>query len=384
MAENNNNMPPFAGGKISNDLSLYADDIDAMLMEKQQMEEEARRANRRQSSKKQSNEPVEEPRKPTTDVVNEQYGTGEAAANLRKAAEEAMNYTRNVSHEDEHKKREEELRAHNQSGGHGMLPISVATLPTRGDFYPIGTKIYIKAASLKDIRYWSLVDDTDLSAIDDALNNIIDSCVSVVIPGENYSTYRDLKEIDRLYLILAIHDFTFPPGKGNDIRITINETEDVIVQKDNIKFIEFNEKIMKYYNPDKLCFSFPSKSPALRGRDIDIYLPSVGVTKWIKEYVQARQQRQEGFDRNFITHAGLLIPTHKGLNTEKYHDILDETADWGPYEWAVLSKAKKAIETAITPKMEYHDEAGCVKEAPLNFRGGIKAIFQYNLDDIDI
>jgi hypothetical protein len=100
----------------------------------------------------------------------------------------------------------------------------------------------------------------------------------------------------------------------------------------------------------------------------------------LKDYVQTRQNRQEGFDRDFVGIAPLLIGDHRGLNNDKYFDLIDSTADWSAYEWALINKIKRAIETSVTPKLKYKDKSGSTKEAPLNFRGGIKAIFQPNLD----
>lgn len=371
---NNNERPP-----IMNDISLYADDIDAMLDERIKNEAEERKNMGKKTVNKKGDTL---PDKTIADLPSAQYGYGQAQENLKKAAEEKLNYLNSTSVEEEHNQRVAELQEHNRSNGAGFVPIPVKDLPTKGYFYPVGTKIYAKAASLGDIKHWSLMDDTDLSAVDDGINSIIESCITIVFPTsyEKNATWRDLKEIDRLYLVLAVHDFTFPPSSGNDIRVNINETANVLVQKDNIEFIKFGDKLMKYYNPDKLCFSFPAKAKCFKGGTLDLYLPACGVTRWIKEYLQARQQRQEGYDEDFLSIAALLIPDHRGLNTDKYYEIIDSSAEWTAYEWALISKVKKVIETAITPKLHYKDEAGADKEAPLNFRGGFKAIFQPNLD----
>ena len=263
-----------------------------------------------------------------------------------------------------------------------MLPIDLKDLPTKGDFYPIGTKIFIKAAGLGDIKHWSIADETDLSAIDDALNSIIESCVTISFPTDEgrFANWKDLKEIDRLYIILAVHDFTFPPEKGNDIKVTVNETKDVVVRKDNLEFVKFNEKIMKYYDPVNRCFSFPTRAKCFNGEDLRVYIPCIGVTRWLKDYVQTKTQRQEGYDRDFISIAPLLIADHRGLNQDTYFELIDSTLDWSAYEWALIAKVRRVIETAITPKMLYKDESGAQRETPLNFRGGIKAIFQPGMD----
>ena len=55
-------------------------------------------------------------------------------------------------------------------------------LPSQGLFYPEGTKIQIRAASVKEIRHFSGIDDNDILDIDDKLNGVLDACTRVQIP----------------------------------------------------------------------------------------------------------------------------------------------------------------------------------------------------------
>lgn len=384
---------------ISNDLSLYADEIDEMLAQrdKEKMEaEREKRANLGQNTRRtpkrnpvsegpeaNGGKPVDNDPKSLSDMAGTgQYGNGQAAENLRKAADERLGYLNTVSRQEEHDQRVEELRQHNRSNGAGFVPINVDDLPTKGIFYPVGTKIFAKAASLGEIKNWSLIDETELTQVDEGINSIIESCVNIVFPNEyGYATWRDLKEIDRLYIVLAVHDFTFPANSGNDLKVVISETEDVVINKDRIDFVKFSDKLMKYYDPENLCFSFPTKNiKTFPDGYFHVYVPSVGVNKWVKEYMQAKIRTQETFDQTFIQVAPLLIKSHKNLNMDTYYDLIDSTADWTPYEWALLSKVRSNIEAAITPKVHYISKGGAEKEAPLQFRGGIKAIFQQHVD----
>lgn len=393
MNNDNKQAPPV----IENDLERYAAEIDEF--RRIQAEEDAaekgasanteanERAKRAAARKQQqaAASQTEQKKEPQTiaDLNIGQLGNGKAAEQLRAKAQEVGNYRANVSQEQEHKERVAELQEYNRTAGRGSLPIRVEDLPTKGMFYPEGTRIFIQAANLSEIKRWAMADETDVSAIDDAINDIVEACVRVVFPNDYKivnADYRDLKDIDRLYLVLAVHDFTFPPEQGNDIKVIVNENTDVVVRKENIEFIKFGDKLMKYYNPEKRCFSFPAKARAFEGGYLDIYVPATGVTRWIKDYAKTRAQRQEGYDRDFIGIAPLLIPDHRGLNIDKYYDLIDSTADWTAYEWALINKVRRAIETAVTPKLIYKDEAGSTKEAPLNFRGGIKALLQPNLD----
>lgn len=276
--------------------------------------------------------------------------------------------------------RTKEIQEEQHSIGMGFVDIPIEDLPSGGIFYPQGTKIKIRAASGGDIRHWSMMNETELSQIDDALNYIIQRCVTITFPPEAgvIAQWKDLKEIDRFYLILAIRDFTFTDGH-NELKIAINENDNVVVKKDNISFIDLNQKVLDHYDATKRCFIFKAKTPSIG--NINIYMPSVGVTQWLKSYIEKKSRAQEAFDQDFITVAPMLISDFRKLNDKSYSDLIYKTMSYGIWEWSLISKMKSILEQAITPKMTYTDESGAEQETPLNFRGGIKSIFTYN--DLD-
>lgn len=297
-----------------------------------------------------------------------------AAQNLKAMAEEAaMRPDMKTAHE----MRQDEIKSELRDSGLGFIDVPLSSLPTGGIFYPEGTRINIRAASGADIRHWSMVNETELSEIDEALNYIVERCVRISYPAGT-ANWKDLKEIDRFYIILAIRDFTFPEG-NNDLKIKITENKSINVHKDHIEFINLGEKIMKYFNVDKRCFTFPVKDP--RVKYLNIYMPSVGVTQWLKSYIQKKTQRQEQFDKDFVTVAPMLIADYRKLNDHTYQELLQQSMMWGNYEWSLISKVKNIIESSISPKLKYIDDAGAEAEAPLNFQGGIKAIFTINMDE---
>ncbi len=295
-------------------------------------------------------------------------------ANLLKQAQESVN---RPSMKEAHDLRVNEIKQELKDNNLGFLEIPMSSLPTGGIFYPEGTRIYVRSASGGDIRHWSMTDETDVSAIDDALSYIVERCMKISFPN-GQANWKDLKEIDRFYIILAIRDFTFTEGT-NELKIKVSEQNDITVHKDDIDFIDLGDKILKYYNEEKRCFTFPVKNPAVN--QINIYMPSIGVTQWLKSYLQRKQQRQEQYDQDFITVAPMLISDYRKLNDKSYADLIITTMNWGPYEWSLVSKVKGIIQNAITPKLKYIDESGAEQETQLNFQGGIKSIFNINLDE---
>lgn len=292
-------------------------------------------------------------------------------------AQQAAEALNRPSIKEAHELRQEEIKQELRDNKLGFLEVPMESLPTGGIFYPEGTRIWVRAASGGDIRHWSMTDETDLNAIDDAITYIIERCMKITFPSGT-ATWKDLKEIDRLYITLSIRDFTFTEG-NNELKIKISEDRDIAVHKDDISFIDLSDKILKYYNQELRCFTFPVKNPQVK--TINIFMPCVGVTQWLKDYIRRKQQRQEAFDQDFVTIAPMLINDYRKLNDNSYAGLLRDTMNWGPYEWSLVSKVKSVIQNAITPKLTYIDESGAEAETPLNFQGGIKAIFNLNLDE---
>lgn len=274
-----------------------------------------------------------------------------SATNMRKPADSPFEYKDNL----------------------GWLPVEVESLPTAGLFYPKETKILIRAARGAEIKHWSTMNDQDLNEVsrtDDIMNYVIEKCVNVQMPGSaTGGTWKDLKDIDRFYLLLAIREFTFLDG-DNELMIPISENKEIPVTKEMIDFIKIPEKIMKYYSEEERCFVF--KLPM---RELRMYIPSLGATQWLKNYAQAKANAREGFDSDFLIFAPMLIGDFRLLSQRAYEGMVEESSMWSTKEWSLISYVRDELAKASEPKLTYRDENGSEVTVPLTFRGGLKALF---------
>lgn len=265
-------------------------------------------------------------------------------------------------------KKDEHIALANQIG---WSQIKLVELPTQGLFYPEGTEIAIKSADSAEIRHWSTLNEDDLSALDDMLNYIIERCAAIKFPNGAMSSWKDLKEVDRFYILLAIREKTFVKGE-NMLQVKVSENKKIDVQKEMVDYITFDERLMSYYNPEKRCISLPFKKT---GKIMDISLPSVGVTNWLKNYVQRKSQMQEAFDIDFLNFAPFTIQEWRGLNDAAYQKYVYESTNWSNAEISMLTEIRQIFADTINPVIKYQDEQGGERIIPLNFQGGIKSIF---------
>lgn len=284
-----------------------------------------------------------------------------------------------------HAEREEEIRRESIQRGIGNAIVNVEDLPSKGLFYPRGTKIWISSASLGDIKRWSAMNEDDIQDVMEKMENILESCCTINFGPEagKRARWKDLLDLDRLYILFAIHDWTFPVGK-NDVKIKVSEKEDIIMRKENVKFIEFPKKLMKFYNEKKQCFSFPVENKKLfKDTDgmMDVYMPTIGVSDWLRDYMMSANQRHDNIDQDFLSYASILIPDWRDLSLDTYYDLIDKTTDWGTYEWSLISKVRDVIVSAAgNPTITYVDKGGVEREVPLYFRNGLKSIFLPQID----
>lgn len=309
----------------------------------------------------------------------------ENAEKLKEAARAAKEERDAIDNAEMKEEINRQIRQDAINKGTTLAPIPVEQLPSKGLFYPEGTKIYINAATLNDIKRWTSMDETDASDILEKMESILESCCKIMFGGDSFvrANWKDILDIDRLYLLFAIHDYTFPPGH-NDIHVKLNEKDDVILKKENVKYVQFSEKLMKYYDEKHRCFAFPVRNAKLFEKTdgkMRIYMTNIGVANFFTDYIRTCNERQDTYDKDFIQYAPLLIKDWRGLTNDKYYQLIDSTYDWGTYEWSLISKVVSVLkESSITPVLQYKDNGGTEREAPLNFRDGFKGIFQQRLD----
>ena len=256
----------------------------------------------------------------------------------------------------------------------GWKPVPLENLPSQGIFYDSGTQVAIRAATVSEIRHWSTIDENDVLGVDDMLNFIIEKCCRIKVPGKPGS-YKDLKEIDRFYLIFAIRDFTFKNGEN---KMYVNASgedgveEKIEVTKDVIDYFNPDERLMNYFDRDNQSFHIRMKS----GEEFRLFLPTIGTMMFIKNYLKARQQSGQNFDKAFTKYAPFLFTDWKSLSQTAYEKAVQDSYAWSLQRISVMDKIVDILSSSIKPQIRYvSSSGGADSTAPLSFPGGIKSIF---------
>jgi hypothetical protein len=255
----------------------------------------------------------------------------------------------------------------------GWKNVPIENLPSQGLFYEAGTQVAIRAAAVAEIRHWSTIDENDLLGVDDMLNFIIEKCCRIKVPGKPGS-YKDLKEIDRFYLIFAIRDYTFKNGENKMyVNVTTEDGFDdkVEVTKDIIDYFNPDDKLMNYFDRENQCFQINMKS----GDKFKIYFPSLGTMQFIKNFIKTRQQQGQNFDKAFVKYAPFMFADWKSLTQATYDKAVQESYTWSVQKISVMDKIVELLSSSVNPQIRYTTSGGGEATAPLNFRDGVKSLF---------
>lgn len=279
--------------------------------------------------------------------------------------------------------------AQQTSAVHGVNDINwknmpVENMPTGGFFYPVGTEVTFRSADVSEIRQWSTIDEGDMLDMDVKMNLIIERCVRMKGPDGAWMSWEDLVEIDRFFMLFAVHEITFPNGENKlNVKFKCPPTcagdgtyrESVQLRSDMLNLLVFPPELMQYYNPDERCFTKVSQK---LGETLRFYLPTIGVAKKIKNVVAEARQNGDYIDEAFMRLAPYMFKDWRNLNAQKLESMRMESFKWGRDKLLFMNGMIDMIKGAVNLSVKKEcPKCHVTLEAPIFFRGGftIKNLF---------
>ena len=260
----------------------------------------------------------------------------------------------------------------------GWTNLPISQFPSGGLFYPEDIRVSIRAATVKEIRQFSVVNDEDPFSIDEGMNHIMSSCVNVNIKGK-ISNWKDILEEDRIHVVLSVRELTFKEGE-NKMEIPF-ECEDcgaeghIPFKNDHLRPTSVKDEMMKYFDHETRTFQVRTKSSGT----LTLKPPTIGVmriiTEWIKENSQTEGQRKR-LDQGFLKCLPFLQHDWRGFKKEKIKDLQVEFMGWDSTKYSTFFHIVDMIKVGVDA--EVHDtckSCGAEVHAPIMFPGGIKSLF---------
>lgn len=257
----------------------------------------------------------------------------------------------------------------------GYIEIWPNHFPSTGIFYAENTRFFIRSAQVKEIRHFSTINEQDPFSIDEALNEILKSCLMIRQPNRQMS-FKDLKEEDRIYIIMAIRELTFPKGESQlAIKKVCGECgheNEIRLVNDSFEHTGVNEKLLKYYNPETRKFDVQTKSSGV----ITIAPPSIGVMMEITKHIQKRQQEEKKLDQSFMKILPYMVQDWRGFTESTIKNLEVEFLSWSTTKYNTMYSLTDMCRVGVKETLHIPCEK-CQSEVttPITFPGGIKSLF---------
>ncbi len=265
----------------------------------------------------------------------------------------------------------------------GWYEVPLESLPTKGMFYPDGSRLLIKPANVSIIRHFSTVDDTNPLELNDAFDYILENLVRFNVPNMP-PTYKNLKDIDKLSVILHVRDATFKNGESkivSDISCSCGNVDEKVLRWNDFEFFSFTPELMKYYNPEAKIFQIQFQNTM--ESDIGLTLPSIGIRNFIQKYVTQKIRQKKSYDRAFANIAPFIMDDWMSINDRYYDQQLENSGTWTTNQFAAFVRIIDLIKKSTISRIKHKcTSCGAEVTAPSSFRGGIKSLFIPDLQSI--
>ena len=317
--------------------------------------------------------------------ANEDTSAYQALKNIKPENDPEKKSLGNINDRRQEFESEDDARIERVKSRIGYIELIQENLPSAGKFYPVGTKIFIRAASVKEVRAFSTIDETNPSDMDEKLNDILLTCSKIEL-GNKRGSYKDILEEDRLFVILSIRELTFKDGE-NKLMLTPNKidckSDECAMNKKyelvtkNLQCYHSDEALEKYYNESERLFVIATKSGTIR-----MSPPTIGVMRVITDYIRKREEEKQSWDKAFLQIVPYLQKDWRGFDEKKLFNYEVEYQGWSMKKYTTIFRLAEKMRIGVKQEMIHGcDKCGAEVTVPISFPGGIKSLFV--ISDID-
>lgn len=253
-----------------------------------------------------------------------------------------------------------------------FVSVDVKELPC-GRYYPKGTTLAVRAAQVREIQSYSMVDDTNIYDVVEKMNDMLQSCVRIKYTDGSMGSYLDLKDQDRIYTIFLIRELTFQSGNtlGVDKECTCGHTNKIELLRSNFVFHEVDAKIEKFYNPITQSFSFNLNN----GKHYELTLPNIGLQKSFSEYIIKEHSEDRKPDMAFLKIIPFMLDGRNSITYEGIKEKLKDFHKMDDISFQFLNAAVDKLTLGIKGLKTNCEACGLEVHTDMTFPNGASGIF---------
>lgn len=253
-----------------------------------------------------------------------------------------------------------------------FISVDVRQLPC-GQFYPDGTSLLIRAAQVKEIQSYSMVDDNNFYDVIEKMNDMLASCVRIKFSDGKMGTFLDIKDQDRLFLIFMIRELTFQNGTSLSIKSKCNcgENCEIELKRSNFRFHIIDEKLKGFYNKKINSFYFKTKN----GKEFSLTPPTIGLQKSFTEYIIKENSEQRKPNMAFLKIIPFMLEGRNSITQEGIVSKLNEFESMDDISFQFLNSAVSKMTFGIKELVKNCGSCGLEVRANMQFPNGASGIF---------
>lgn len=253
-----------------------------------------------------------------------------------------------------------------------FLSCDIKELPC-GSFYPNGTVLLIRAAQVKEIQAYSMVDDTNFYDIVEKMNDMLQACVRLKYADGKMGSYLDIRDQDRLYLIFMIRELTFQQGSSLavNIKCTCGAENSLELVRKNFRFHPLDEKLDQYYHKGRNAFVFTT----VTGREFELTPPTIGLQKAFAEYIIKENNEKRTPNLAFLKIIPFMLSGRTSITYEGIKAKLKEFEDLDDVSFQFLNAAVSKMTFGIKDLTKSCFSCGVEVRTDMTFPNGASGIF---------
>ena len=265
----------------------------------------------------------------------------------------------------------------------GWIPIDKYEMGIRAQFYPSDWEFRVKPASVLAIRNWASIDEENLAAVNNVMNEIIRTCVSVHSDYGKVS-WEKINSWDRFWFIMKVHQYTFSKGENKiEFEDECSECGEMLTftLRPDTLYYEFpdDQVIDNCWNAEKMVWDIDPRNYGLTNKPVTLYCPTLGKDSALIQWLYQQNQQGKKLDETFIKFLPYMLErSYKDINMlDKQIKELKRVFDsWDTEMFIFMDEVIRNI--TINPSEQLRqkcEHCGGEVHSGVRFPNGIKHLF---------
>jgi hypothetical protein len=204
------------------------------------------------------------------------------------------------------------------------------------------------------------------------MNDILAACARVKYVDGRVEAYTDIKDGDRLFIVLLIRQLTFKTGNSLSVNTSCSCGIDLAIEltKENFVFHQLPESLDRYFNDETKTFIFKT----VNDKKYELAPPSIGLQKSFTQYIIREYNDKRTPKMAFLKIMPFMLANKNSITYEEIKNRLAEFENIDDVSFQFLNAAINKMNLGIK---ELKKRCSCALEVRTDmvFPNGASTLF---------